>query len=884
MRSDTAVAIRLEDYAPAPYRIPETHLDVSLAPGATLVTAMLKIERAENIAAGTPLELDGDELALDTLLIDGQPVDAGNFTATPDKLVLHTPPAGPFELTLRTKINPDTNTQLMGLYRSSGTYCTQCEAEGFRRITYFLDRPDVLSVYTTRIEAQKADVPVLLGNGNPVESGYIEGTDRHYAVWHDPFPKPSYLFALVGGDLGVVRDTFTTASGRKVDLAIYVEHGREGWCDWAMDSLKRSMRWDEEVFGLEYDLDVFNIVAVSYFNMGAMENKGLNIFNDKYVLADPQTATDQDYANIEAVIAHEYFHNWTGNRITCRDWFQLCLKEGLTVFRDQEFSSDMRSRAVKRIADVRLLKAHQFPEDAGPLAHPVRPRTYREINNFYTATVYEKGAEVVRMLKTLLGADGFRKGMDLYFKRHDGEATTIEAFLACFSEAAETDLGQFALWYEQAGTPVVKVESSYDADARELTLTLSQSIPPLPGQPSAEPQVIPVRFGLIGEDGKDIEPGHSSSTRQVDGPSGDVLILDEASTSITFSGISKRPVLSLLRGFSAPVRLDFDQIAEDLLFLARHDSDAFNRWQASQTLVTRELVRLTGLANHGTKLEPDAALLDMLAGILSDETLDAALRAQALDLPGVGDLARDIAKDVNPQAIHTARQTFRSAFAARHHTALTDASQMSQDKPFSPDAEAAGIRALANRALSFLGLSDKPGTSDLVRQRYDTATNMTDRIAALTTLVHGQHAGMDDALAAYLDRYRDTSLALDKWFMVQATAPADEAFDRIMALTKHSLFDRTNPNRLRALVQSFASANLVQFAHESGRGFRFVADTVLETDKNNPQIASRLLTSFRSWRIFESGLAALANQELLRISSEAQLSRDTRDIVDRCLQ
>ncbi|MEP0453873.1 MAG: aminopeptidase N, partial [Roseibium sp.] len=543
MRPETAVAIHLEDYAPAPYQIDTVDLDIQLSPRSTDVFARLAVRRHEDTDPGAPLELDGDELELVGLTLDGMPLLENAYSATPSKLTVNAPPEEPFILEIKTRIDPDTNTELMGLYRSSGTYCTQCEAEGFRRITYFLDRPDVLSVYTTRIEARKGDAPILLGNGNPVNAGDLPGTDRHFSVWHDPHPKPSYLFAMVAGDLAHVADTFVTTSGRKVDLKIYVEHGREDRCAWAMDSLKRSMKWDEDVFGCEYDLDVFNIVAVSDFNMGAMENKGLNIFNDKYVLADPETATDQDYANIEAVIAHEYFHNWTGNRITCRDWFQLCLKEGLTVFRDQEFSSDMRSRAVKRIADVRLLKSHQFPEDAGPLAHPVRPRKYTEINNFYTATVYEKGAEVVRMLKTLLGPDGFRKGMDLYLERHDVDATTIEAFLVCFSEATATDLGQFARWYDQAGTPQVEVKSHYDTRAGELTLDISQSIAPLPGQASSEPAVIPLRFGLVGPNGEDMSFDRVTGARLQE----DVLILEEQNQSVTFTGLKSRPVVSLLR-------------------------------------------------------------------------------------------------------------------------------------------------------------------------------------------------------------------------------------------------------------------------------------------------------------------------------------------------
>ena len=881
MRPEAAPVIRLDDYTPAPYLIDKVDLNFRLAPKATTVTARLSLRRQENIVPGTPLVLDGDGLVLEGLSLNGFPLSDDAYTVTPDRLEITKLPEDPFELEIRTTIDPDANTELMGLYRSSGTYCTQCEAEGFRRITYFLDRPDVLAVYTTRIEARKSEAPVLLGNGNPVASGDIEGTDRHYAVWHDPFPKPSYLFALVAGDLGHVADTFTTCSGRKVDLKIYVEHGREPWCGWAMDSLKRSMKWDEEVFGCEYDLDVFNIVAVSDFNMGAMENKGLNVFNDKYVLADPQTATDQDYANIEAVIAHEYFHNWTGNRITCRDWFQLCLKEGLTVFRDQEFSSDQRSRPVKRIGDVRLLKSHQFPEDAGPLAHPVRPQSYREINNFYTATVYEKGAEVVRMLKTLLGDEGFRAGIDLYFQRHDGEATTIEAFLTCFSEATATDLGQFARWYDQAGTPHVEVKSHYDKTARELTLELSQAIPPLPGQDTSEPSVIPIRFGLIGPNGSDMPLGRVTGAKMQD----DVLVLEEASQKVTFSDVPSRPVVSLLRGFSAPVRLNFHQTTDELLFQASHDSDPFNRWQAVQSLASHDLIRLTSDIRAGRKAETDGALVTAFGAILADRDLDPAFKAQVLDLPGEADIAREIGRDVDPDAIHGARNALREAMAKAHaETFMALADDTDTSAEFSPDAASAGRRALANRALSYSILSGNEAAEALVERRYRDATNMTDRLAALTVLVHQGLSGAEEALDDFRKRYETMSLAMDKWFMVQATAPLADGLERVKALTADPLYDISNPNRARSLIHAFATGNPTQFGRSDGKGFNFVADNVLTLDARNPQVASRLLTCFRSWRAYESERAALAKSALLRISETDNLSRDSRDIADRCLQ
>jgi aminopeptidase N len=881
MRSETAPAIRLEDYEPPAYRIDKVLLNVDLHPSATKVTAALSLRRQEGTSAGTPLVLDGDELVLASVSLNGEPLPEGVYTATADRLEIHAPPSDPFELTLVTTLNPDANTKLMGLYRSSGTYCTQCEAEGFRRITYFLDRPDVLSVYTTRLEASRPDCPVLLANGNLQEAGEIEGTDRHYAVWHDPHPKPAYLFALVAGDLAEVPDRFTTASGKEVSLNIYVEHGKEALCTWAMDSLKRSMRWDEEAFGREYDLDVFNIVAVSDFNMGAMENKGLNIFNDKYVLADPETATDQDYANIEAVIAHEYFHNWTGNRITCRDWFQLCLKEGLTVFRDQEFSSDMRSRPVKRIADVRLLKSHQFPEDAGPLAHPVRPRTYHEINNFYTATVYEKGAEVVRMLKTLLGEQDFRAGLDLYFDRHDGEATTIEAFLACFEEAASTDLAQFTLWYEQAGTPVVTVETAHDPDSKTFTVSLSQEIPPIAGQKTSRPAVIPLRFGLLGPNGEDLEAGDPEGAKV----NGDVIVFDKAHQVVVFRNIASAPVLSLLRGFSAPVRLNQHLQADELRFLAAQDPDPFNRWQAVQTLAMQDLVRLTELYRSGETGTPGDAVIAVFAAVLDDTSLDEALRAQALTLPSEADIAQEIGKDVDPDAIHAARQTLRHAIA-RHlgDNLLSFVNVDAAQGGFSPDAASAGKRALANRALHYYAATGAADAAEVVWDRFARADNMTDRLAALTLLVHDHLPREEEALEAYRQRHKDSSLAMDKWFMTQATAPGNATLDGVKALRAHPLYDAGNPNRVRSLLQSFATGNPTQFARPDGAGFELIAESVLDIDTRNPQVASRLLTSFRSWRALDPQRSALAESALLRISSCENLSRDSRDIVDRTLQ
>src|SRR5262249_5972080 len=645
MRTEEARPVRLEDYRPPDWLVETVELDVSLDATASRIRATLTL-RSSGSGAPAPLVLDGDALNLRSLKLDGVALPPDQFVATPDRLTIAQPPHRRLRLDIETVIDPSANTQLSGLYRSGAIYCTQCEAEGFRRITYFPDRPDVMAVYTTRIEAERTEAPVLLANGNPVASGEVPRTTRHFAVWHDPFPKPSYLFALVGGGLACVEDRFRTMSEHEVTLRIYVEPGKERRCVYAMDSLKRAMRWDETAFGREYDLDIFMIVAVSNFNMGAMENKGLNIFNDKYILASPETATDADFERIEAIVAHEYFHNWTGNRITCRDWFQLCLKEGLTVFRDQEFSADQRSRAVERIADVRGLRTHQFVEDAGPLAHPVRPVVYREINNFYTATVYEKGAEVVRMLKVLLGPGHFRKGMDLYFSRHDGEAATVEQFVQCFADIAGANLTQFMLWYSQAGTPEIVATGSYDAGAKTFRLDLAQSIPATPGQPSKAPMVIPLAVGLVCRD------GHDLPLKSIDGSTIErgVLALTKRAESFLFADVAQPPVASLNRGFSAPIKLSANLSADDLRFLAAHDADPFNRWQALQTLATRLLVDNTSAVRANGAARQDPGLLAALGAILADGTLEPAFITLALTLHGDADLQREIARDVRSRS------------------------------------------------------------------------------------------------------------------------------------------------------------------------------------------------------------------------------------------
>ena len=880
MRTEEARPVRLEDYRQPDWVVETVELDVKLDPAATRVRATLALRPNGNGAAPAPLTLDGDALDLRGLKLDGATLPPEQFVATADRLTIAQPPHRPFRLEIETVVDPSANTQLMGLYRSGPIYCTQCEAEGFRRITYFPDRPDVMAVYTTRIEAEKADAPVLLANGNLIASGDVPGTSRHFAVWQDPFPKPSYLFALVGGKLACVEDRFRTMSGREVTLRIYVEAGKEARCAYAMDSLKRAMRWDETAFGREYDLDIFMIVAVSDFNMGAMENKGLNVFNDKYVLASPETATDGDFDRIEAIIAHEYFHNWTGNRITCRDWFQLCLKEGLTVFRDQEFSADARSRAVERISDVRGLRAHQFMEDAGPLAHPVRPRLYHEINNFYTATVYEKGAEVVRMLKALLGPETFRQGMDLYFTRHDGEAATIEQFVQCFADVSRADLAQFMLWYSQAGTPELVATGGYDADARTYRLDVAQTVPPTPGQPTKEAMVIPLAIGLVGRDGRDL-PLKLRDGRTIERG---VLTLTKPAETFVFGEIGEPPVPSLNRGFSAPIKLIANLSADDLRFLAAHDADAFNRWQALQTLATRLLLDNVASLRAGKPARQDGGLLHALGAILDDGTLEPAFIALALTLPGESDLAREIGRDVDPDAIFAARSGLRAVVGEHLAGSLFDHyRRLSESRPYSPDAASAGRRALRNICLDLLVATRRPDAVSLAARQYQAADNMTDRMAALSTLslcdVPERAATLDDFYA----RYADDPLIVDKWFTLQATIPEPATLDRVKALTGHRAFSFANPNRVRALIHAFALANQREFNRADGAGYDFVADTVLALDRKNPQLAAKLLAAMKSWRVLEPGRRAMAEKALQQVAAAPSRSPDVADIVQRAL-
>ncbi|MDB5507297.1 MAG: pepN [Devosia sp.] len=878
MRTESDNTIYLKDYQPSPYRIVAVDMEVKIAAERCRVRTLLTIEPRDGTPAGTALVLDGDELKLETVAIDGAPLVQSAYVATASALTIVEVPLRRFVLDTEVTIEPELNTKLMGLYRSNGTWCTQCEPEGFRRITYFLDRPDNLATFRVKMIADRALAPILLANGNPVEAGDL-GNGQHYAVWDDPHPKPAYLFAMVAGDLGLIEDQFTTASGKPVKLGIYATHGKQDECLWAMDSLKRSMAWDERRFGREYDLDVFNIVAVSDFNFGAMENKGLNIFNDKLVFARPETATDGDFESVERVIAHEYFHIWTGNRITCRDWFQLCLKEGLTVFRDQEFTSDERSRPVKRIDDVRTLRAAQFPEDGGPLAHPPRPDHYSEINNFYTATVYEKGAEIVRMLATLLGEAGFRKGMDLYFERHDGDATTIEAFLKVFEDANGVDLTQFKTWYLQAGTPAVSVSDSYDEASKTYRLTLTQTVDPTPGEPTKLPLVMPVKFALVGPNGSEMGwSGVSGGTVR-----DDMIILDAPSATLTFTGVANRPVPSLFRGFSAPVKLTTPLPEADQLFLARHDSDPFNRWQSLQDVAMGMMIAAVGGKAWA------ASAVDALAAALADtatsETLDPAYKALALVLPTESNIARAIDKDVDPARIHAVRRELISAVIARVGADLLQVFHANAvSSAFAPTADQAGKRALRNIILALLVLGKAPGAAGLAAAQYAEASNMTDRFAALAAMVSGWTSDAERLMADFRQRFAGDPLVFDKWLALTASAADDSTVDRIRAVLAEPDFPLNNPNRLRSLVGTFAMGNPVQFARPDGSGFRFVTDFVADIDARNPQVAARLLTGFRVWQSFEPNRRSAARQALESLRQRDGLSRNASEILNRMLE
>jgi len=884
MRTEQPQVIYLKDYQAPEYLIDETHLTFELFEDHTLVHAQLVMRRNPARGAGLPpLELDGQQLELLRASLDDQELQPGDYQLDADSLTVQ-PKAERFTLDTSVKIHPESNTALEGLYKSGKMFCTQCEAEGFRKITYYLDRPDVMSTFTTTVIAEQHRSPVLLSTATPIGSGPAED-GRHWATWEDPFMKPAYLFALVAGDLWCVEDSFTRQSGREVTLRIYVEPENIDKCDHAMVSLKKSMRWDEEVYGREYDLDIFMIVAVNDFNMGAMENKGLNIFNSSCVLARAETATDAAHQRVEGVVAHEYFHNWSGNRVTCRDWFQLSLKEGFTVFRDAEFSADMNSRTVKRIEDVAYLRTHQFAEDAGPMAHPVRPESFIEISNFYTLTVYEKGAEVVRMVRTLLGSEGFRKGSDLYFERHDGQAVTTDDFIKAMEDANGVDFTQFKRWYSQAGTPRLDVSEAYDAAAQTYSLTFRQSCPQTPDKAEKLPFVIPVELGLLDAAGNDLplqlagEDGAQGTSR--------VLSVTDAEQTFTFQGIQAKPLPSLLRGFSAPVKLSFPYDRDQLMFLMQHDSDGFNRWEAGQQLSVQVLQELIGQHQRGEALKLDQRLITALGTVLGNESLDPAMVAEMLSLPGEAYLT-EISQVADVDAIHAAREFARQQIAEHLFDALWARYQanreVSRSTAYVASAEHFARRSLQNIALSYLMQSGKQQVLDATLEQFEHCDNMTERLTALAVLVNSPfEAERATALAAFAEHFKDNPLVMDQWFSVQAASTLPGGLARVKALMQHPAFTLKNPNKVRALIGAFAGQNLVNFHAADGSGYRFLADLVIELNALNPQIASRQLAPLTRWRKYDDARQALMKGELERILASGELSSDVYEVVSKSL-
>ncbi len=878
MRDAQARVTRLEDYRPPAYLIEKTRLHFHLDDEVTRVESRLTMRR--NPAAGSepePLQLHGAELELIALEINGEPLSKKQYTISGEELIIDTVPES-FELHCVTQIRPQDNHALEGLYRSSSMYCTQCEAEGFRKITYFLDRPDVMSLFEVTVDADKAKYPVLLSNGNLIQSEDL-ARGRHRAVWEDPFPKPAYLFALVAGDLVSLDDSFTTCSGNEVELKIWVEEKDLNKCDHAMDSLKRSMRWDEEVYGREYDLNIFNIVAVDDFNMGAMENKSLNIFNTSCVLARPETQTDAAFQRVEAVVAHEYFHNWSGNRVTCRDWFQLSLKEGFTVFRDSEFSADMGSPTVKRVEDVSLLRSVQFAEDAGPMAHPVRPDSYMEISNFYTITIYEKGAEVVRMIRNLLGPEKFRAGSDLYFERHDGQAVTCDDFVNAMETAGGIDLTQFRRWYSQSGTPQLTVSGEWDATAQTFTLDVSQSCPPTPGQKEKLPFHIPLAMALLGANG--------AIPLILNGEAlGDETVLDvtEETQQFVFENVTEAPVPSLLRGFSAPVKLIYDYSAAQLRHLITADSDGFCRWDAVQQLAIRELAKMMTADAAGEAPVLGSELMDAFGELIADTQSDPAMIGLMLRLPSESYLAEQW-QPAEPLRIHRVREAARLQIAERHFSALLDCYQRLQsDAPWAATSEQIAARSLKNTALHYLTCTGDAVARDLAVAQYAAAGNMTDRLSALNALIHSEfEQEAADAAADFYQRFENESLVVNQWLQAQAAMPSAAAFDRVQELQQHPAYDERNPNKVRALIGGFCNLNPVNFHREDGAGYRFLAGQVIRLDDSNPQLAARLLTPLTRWRNFAAPVSEKMQAELRNIAARPELSSDVYEVVNKSL-
>ncbi|MGB1012599.1 MAG: aminopeptidase N [Nannocystaceae bacterium] len=868
-----------KDYTPPSHWIDTVDLQVSLGEESTTVQATLAVRQNPDNPGVKALKLLGEEMELLRVTVDGRELTAADYVVDATSLTLLDFPARA-TLVTEVRIKPQENTALSGLYRSGGTFCTQCEAEGFRRITYFLDRPDVMATYTTTIVGDATRYPVMLSNGNPEARGTTD-EGLTWVRWVDPFPKPSYLFALVAGDLRCHPGAFTTMSGREVRLEIWVEPQNIDRCEHALRSLQKSMTWDEQTFGREYDLDIYMIVAVSDFNMGAMENKGLNVFNSKYVLALPETATDDDYEAIESVIAHEYFHNWTGNRVTCRDWFQLTLKEGLTVYRDRRFTADMTSDAIKRIADVRGLRLVQFAEDAGPMAHPIRPESYIEMNNFYTATVYEKGAEIIGMYEAILGRDGFRKGMDLYFERHDGQAVTCDDFRAAMADANAADLELFGRWYSQKGTPIVRASHRFDAKAQCYELTLEQHAPSTVDAADYLPMHIPVRMGLLGPDGHDLPLCQTEGATQ--GPTCVVLNLKQATQTFRFYNIEEAPVASLLRGFSAPVKLEYGRSREELSFLMAHDGDAFNRWEAGQTLATQLLLELAEAWAAEKPLVLDPGFVDAFAKILADPKLDGSLKSMAMTLPAERQLAQMV-DVVNVDALHAARNFMRRELAQSLREPLWAAYRNNHDSgPYSPDGDAIDRRSLKNVVLGYLASLGTAEATAAVYGQFCQANNMTDAQAALVVLANMDVPERLQALEAFHAKWRHDPLVIDKWFAIQAGSSRASTLENVRALLQHPDFTLKNPNRARSLLGVFGAANQVRFHSNDGAGYALLADQVLLLDAMNPSVAARVVRAFNHWRRFDAGRQAAMKAQLERIVGHAGLSRDVYEIVSRAL-
>ena len=887
MSNPTHKTIYLKDYTPSAFLISTVELDVAIFDEHTRVKSRLALRRNPDAAdRNAPLVLDGEEVVLEFVAVNGRALGAGEYTVSSEQLAIPSVP-GEFVLEITVRIRPQDNTKLSGFYASKHGFVTQCEAQGFRRITFFIDRPDVMARYTTTLHAEKARYPVLLANGNLVASGdepaaQAGGAARHWAKWEDPFPKPSYLFAMVAAKLDVLEDSFVTRSGKKARLAIYVEPGKLDQAGFAMQALKKAMKWDEDVFGLELDLDQYMIVAVGDFNMGAMENKGLNIFNTKYILARPDTATDMDYQSIDAVVAHEYFHNWTGDRVTCRDWFQLSLKEGLTVFRDHEFTADMYSRPVQRIREVRNLRSRQFPEDASAMAHPVRPQSYMEISNFYTATVYQKGAEVVRMIHTLIGAQNFRKGMDLYFERHDGQAVTTDDFAQAMADASGVDLTQFKRWYDQAGTPTLEVSDAYDSAAKRYTLNVRQSCPPTPGQPEKAPFHIPLALGLIGPDGGDTplrlagESGAQPTTR--------VLPVTKAEQRFEFVDVPARPVPSLARNFSAPVIVNYDYDERSLTHLMAADSDPFNRWEAGQRLATRLMLRGVDDVHAGREFKTPESFIEAFGRVLASAPADPAFAAEALTLPPETFIAEQM-DVVDPDAIHTVRVRVMRDLAEMLHDAFLATYRSDEVAgPYSPDAASAGKRALRNLCLAYLMETRTQEACDLVYGQFKRANNMTDASAALAILADFECGERSRALESFYERWKDEPLVLDKWLRVQAVSRLPCTLDDVKRLTSHPAFSIRNPNKVYALIGSFATGNHVRFNAADGSGYAFVADQIVTLDPLNPQVAARIARAFDRWKKFDARRQRHARAALERIRDTPKLSKDVREIVTKGLE